>query len=101
MTAQPNLVGLSLAALGIALWRFFIPVWFELDGQGVHQSVLRRRRLAWTEIGQFEVRASGVLLLPMTDPRPIDAIHGLYLPWGPYRDEVLATIRYHLPTRST
>ena len=34
----------ALAALVVALWRFFLPVAFELSGEGVDQRLLGRRR---------------------------------------------------------
>jgi len=97
ITGQMHLALLAMAALGLSLWRFFLPVTFELNAQGVEQSLLGRRRCtAWEAIGRYEVCKSGVLLLPHRDRCPIDVFRGLYLPWGSHREEVLAHVRYHL-----
>jgi len=97
LTAKVHLALLAAAVLAIALWRFFLPVWFELNSEGVSQFVFgRRRRVPWRGIRRYEVCASGVLLLPHADPCPLDACRGLYLPWGENRQEVLAQVRYYL-----
>ena len=97
VTGQTHLALLAVAALGIALWGFFLPTAFELNSEGVSQWLLgRRRRIPWREIRRYQVRASGVLLLPSADACPLDACRGLYLPWGRHRPEVLAHVHYYL-----
>jgi hypothetical protein len=97
ITGQTHLASLAMAALGLSLWRFFVPVTFELNAKGVDQSLLgRHRQIPWAAIGRYEVCRSGVLLLPQADRCPIDVFRGLYLPWGGRREEVLAHVRYHL-----
>lgn len=97
LTAKTHLALLAVAVLAIALWRFFLPVWFELNSEGVSQFVFgRRRRVPWKGVRHYEVCPSGVLLLPHADPCPLDACRGLYLPWGKNRQEVLAQVRYYL-----
>jgi hypothetical protein len=97
VTGQTHLALVAVAALAIALWRFFLPVSFELNSEGVSQWVFgRRRRIAWREIRRYEVCSSGVLLLPRPDACPLDACRGLHLPWGKHRADVLAHIHYYL-----
>jgi hypothetical protein len=97
LCAETHLAVLAAAALGLAMWRFFVPTWFELNEGGVHQWVLgRHRRIPWDRIFCHEVRATGVLLLPRADACPMDAFRGLYLPWGERRGDVLSHVRYHL-----
>ena len=97
VTGQMHLALLAMAALGLSLWRFFLPVTFELNAQGVDQWLLgRHRHIPWQAIGGYEVCQAGVLLLPEADCCPIDVFRGLYLPWGSRREEVLAHVRYHL-----
>ena len=97
LTGKTHLALLAVAVLAIALWRFFLPVSFELNSEGVSQFVFgRRRRVPWRGIRRYEVCSSGVLLLPHADPCPLDACRGLYLPWGKNRQEVLAQVRYYL-----
>ncbi len=88
---------LAVAALVVALWRFFVPVVYELSGKGVDQRVLgRHRRIPWQAIRRWEVRSAGVLLLPHEDRSAMAPFRGLYLPWGAHREEVLAQVRHYL-----
>ncbi len=97
LTGQIHLALLAVAALALAMWRFFVPVSFELNTEGVsHWLFGRHRRVSWKEIRSFRVCSSGVLLLPRADPCPLDAFRGLYLPWGKHPDEVMAQVRYYV-----
>jgi hypothetical protein len=97
VTGRLHLALLAVAALGIALWRFFLPTTFELNSEGVSQWRFgRRRRIPWREIRRYDVYSSGVLLLPVADACPLDACGGLFLPWGKHRPEVLAHVHYYL-----
>jgi hypothetical protein len=85
------------AVLAVSAWRFFLPVTFELNADGVHQWVWgRHRRISWSEIRRHQILSSGVLLLPHEQSSPIDVLHGLFLPWGLRREEILAQLRYYL-----
>ncbi len=91
---------LGLLALLVALWRFFLPVEFELSDQGVHQRVFgRQRHIRWQAIARYEVCSAGVLLLPDADRSAMAPFRGLYLPWSTHRDEVLAQVRHYLAGR--
>jgi hypothetical protein len=88
---------LALAALAMALWRFFLPVVFELSEEGVDQRLFGRQyRIPWPAIKRYEVHSTGVLLLPREDHSPMASFRGLYLPWTTHRGEVLAHVRYYL-----
>jgi hypothetical protein len=88
---------LALAALVAALWRFFLPVVFELSDRGVDQWVLgRHRRIPWRAVRRYEICSAGVLLLPREDRSAMAAFRGLYLPWEAHREEVLARVRHYL-----
>jgi len=97
VTGQTHLALMALAVLVIALWRFYLPVWFELSVEGVNQQVLgRQRRVPWQAIHHYEVCSAGVLLLPPADRCPMDVVRGLFVPWGNHHEEVLAQVRYYL-----
>lgn len=97
LCGQMYLAVLALAALVVALRRFFVPVVFELGEEGVHQWLFgRQRRIAWQAIGGYEVCSAGVLLWPEKDPSALAPFHGLYVPWTSHRDEVLAHVRHRL-----
>jgi hypothetical protein len=96
-TDSPQLASLSAGAIVLAMWKFFLPVTYELNGQGVHRWILgRHRRVLWATILAHQTCSSGVLLLPCADASPIDALRGLFVPWGAHRDEVARLIAYHL-----
>jgi len=97
VTGQYDLALLAVGVLAAALWRFFVPVTFELGDAGIAQSALgRRRRIPWSAIRRYEVFPSGVLLLPDAGRHALGAFQGLYLPWGGHRNRVLACMRYRL-----
>jgi hypothetical protein len=80
--------------LALASWRYFVPIHFEINPQGIVQEVLgRRQRISWRSIAHFEVCRDGLLL---TGDVCCAALRGLYLPWGRHRAEVLALVQHHL-----
>jgi hypothetical protein len=84
-------------ALLIVLWRTWLPVKYEITGQGIYRTVLGRRRLiAWAAIRGHRVLPGGVLLLPDETFVPAAPLRGLFLPFGPHRTEVLAHLEYYL-----
>ena len=88
---------LAVAALAASLWRFFLPVVFELGGDGVDQWVFRRQRhIPWQAVRRYEICLAGVLLLPHEDLSAMAPFRGLYLPWTTHHDEVLAQVRHYV-----
>jgi len=97
VTSALHLAALAVAAASLAMWRFFLPVAFELNPDGVDQWLFgRHRRIPWVAIRRHEVCPAGVLLLPFSDRSPLDALRGMYVPWGDHREEVLFQVRYYL-----
>ena len=88
----------ALAACGLlalAAWRYFVPVYFEINPQGIFQEVLSRpQRISWRSIGHVEVCRDGLFLAP--GDVCCAPMRGLYLPWGGHRAEVLALVSYHM-----
>ena len=94
---QPYLGLIVAAALTASIWRFFVPVVFELDRGGVSRQCFGRRyRISWNTIGLYEILPDGVLLLPHADACPLDVARGLFLPWGGRREEVSALVEFYL-----
>jgi len=88
---------LAVVALIAALWRFFLPVVFELSDKGVDQLVFgRRRHIPWQAVHYYEICTAGVLLLPPEDLSAMSPFRGLYLPWEKQPDEVLKQVRFYL-----
>jgi hypothetical protein len=97
VTGQAYLGWLGVGVVFLAGWRLFVPITYELNPEGVEQTVWRFRwRIPWKAIGRYEMGGAGVWLLPTKRPRPLDTLRGVYLPWGPYPEEVLTHLRYHL-----
>lgn len=97
---RPWLGVLAGAVLVLTLWRTWLPVTYEIGVAGVTQTVLgRRRRISWPAIRGYEVRGSGVLLVPDREITPLSPLRGLYIPWLGERDKVLANMEYYLHSR--
>jgi hypothetical protein len=87
---------LATGAIGLSMWRFFVPAYYEFSAMGVTQQILhRRRRIAWQFIERCEICRAGIFLLP--HDAPLAVFRGLYIPWGAHRAEVLALIQFYLP----
>jgi hypothetical protein len=100
-TGQVHLAAIAVVPLSVALWRFFLPVQYELNDDGVQQSVLGRHRgVPWDCVHRYEICRTGVLLLPFSDYCRMDVLRGLYLPWGGHRGEILSRIHYYLDRES-
>ena len=100
-SGQTYLAVAALATLALALWRFFVPVVYELSADGVDQWVFGRLvRLPWRVITRCEIRESGVLLTFRRDESPLAAIRGLFLPFDGNRDAVVAQVRYYFQNQA-
>jgi len=101
-TGRTVLALLALAALLVALWRYFVPVHFELDENGVdHWALGLRRHVPWSAISRYEVCRTGVLLVPNGDQTPMSAIAGLFLPFAENEEAVLRRLRYYIGPAET
>jgi hypothetical protein len=97
LCGQPHLAWLAAAVLAASLWRFFLPIDFELGEDGVDQWLFgHHRRTAWSAIARYEVWDAGILLLFQDVVCPMDLARSFYLPCRGRRDEVLAEVRQHL-----
>lgn len=91
---------LTAVAAGIVLalvsWRYFVPTFFELSALGVSENCLgRKRRIPWISIDRYIVGRKGAYL--SSTGAPLEMLRGLYLPWGPHREQIVATLRYYIP----
>ena len=88
---------LALLTMLLAQWRQLFPVAFELDHRGVTCRWLGRARLVpWEAIGHYELHPRGVLLLPVSEPAPLEYFRGLFIPWGAEQDKVIGEVRRYL-----
>ena len=97
-TGSAALTCLALSAAIVALWRFFLPVIFEVNEAGVEQWLFGRgQRLPWQAIQQFRVCRSGVLLVPRGQRTELAPLGSLYMPLSSDRDRVLLFVEHFLP----
>ena len=98
---SPIMTLVALGSFGVALWRVWIPVRFELSPKGVVETVFRRkRRVPWSSIKRCQIRRAGVLLLPTKDSSPISLLSGIYLSWGDQKEALLSCINHYLGSRA-
>ncbi len=99
LTGWPPAGWAVLVVLAITLWRFWLPVRYELGPQGISQVALgRATRIPWTAILNYEIRSRGVLLYPDAVLTLLSPLRALYLPWGRQGEQVRAHIEYYLST---
>jgi len=95
-TESPVIAALCGLAMAMTVWRHFVPTFFEVSALGVTWRTLRRtRRVPWLSIDRYVVGRRGVFL--SSAGAPLEALRGLYLPWGHHREEILTSLRYYLP----
>ena len=86
---------LSAGVLVIAMWRFWLPVRFQLTAEGISQFCLGRRRLIpWPGIVRYAVLPRGVVLFFDHGDSPLSWLSTLYLGWRGEPDRVLAMIDF-------
>ena len=90
--------GVMFALLALTLWRTWLPVRYQLGAGGVVQSVLGwERRIAWLEIGRYELQDDGVVFFRDAEAAALAALNGVYMRWGNQREKVLAVLEFYLP----
>ena len=88
---------IALACLAAALWQYLLPVTYEIHALGLSRYALGRTQiLPWHAIRSFQPRSTGIMLFQRTDPTPMDAYNGWFLPYSKDEDETLCSIRQHL-----
>lgn len=97
LAASPVGIGAGLVAfvlLAIASWRAWIPVRFFLDTRGLRFCLGRRERLLpWPLVAGYRVQRHGVTIFPATKGNiGIDAMRGIYVPFGDQQDALLALL---------
>jgi hypothetical protein len=91
---------LAAAALGVSLWRTWLPIGYEFDPAGVTQIVIgRRRAVPWLAISAFEFTPRGVLLFPHGEPTRWNAARALFVHWSGKRQEITEVVEYFLGGR--
>lgn len=88
------------ALVALAMWRFFVPIDYDLDARGVSERIWgRSRRLPWNRFDFYLAGSRGVTLVRRG--RWLPSRVGLYLPFENRRREILANLAYHLGGKSS
>ena len=97
MLASPALVCLSLSALALAGWRFFVPIDLTVDDGGIKQQWLAWRRYDdWNSFRAFSSLAHGFILWPSENFCPLDTARSLFVPCDCQKAELVVLLRRHL-----
>jgi hypothetical protein len=89
---------LSVGAAVLILWRFLLPVSYELDAQGVRESVGGiTRRLMWRQVRRVEQIDTAFVLFPYARNNLLARIGAIYLPCKSREAVVQNMIETHAP----
>lgn len=84
---------LAALAMVVSMWRFWMPVRFHFNYNGLTQSVLGRQRLIpWRFVHRHEVLQHGILFYFTADRSPLALVSSLYVDWRDRRDELLKLV---------
>jgi hypothetical protein len=85
----------AVAIVLLCLWRWYIPVRFEVNSQGITTTILgQRRRIPWSAIGHYEIQRHGVFLLP-NRRLLLERLRGMYIPFDP-EERLPELVKYYL-----
>ncbi|MFO0896724.1 MAG: hypothetical protein U0836_04765 [Pirellulales bacterium] len=98
LTCRSWLVGAAGGGLvAFASWRYWLPVYFDLDASGITQRLGRRRwRIPWTAIGGYALRPQGVALWAADAGSLAASARAIVIPWNGQSGTLLAAIAEHL-----
>jgi hypothetical protein len=98
--SQSILMGvLCFAVISLAIWRTWIPVFFDLGPKGIEQTMLGRKiRIPWPAIARYEVTSQGVVLVPESNRI---TFRSFYIRWGDHKERLLQLVQYYVLPRAT
>ncbi|MBD3294020.1 hypothetical protein GF394_00870 [Candidatus Fermentibacteria bacterium] len=92
---------LGVMVLLLSGWTFFLPVTFEMDGEGVKKkSIFGTEEKKWNQVKSIVPDRYGVLLSPFPQPTRLAKFRGLSVQFSNNREEVLEYIRSHTTGQS-
>jgi len=90
-------VALSAVVLFFSMARFYFPVQYRLDDEGVRIRFLgREKSRPWSDFRNVYVHKDGMYLAPFEQPSRLDAFRGIGLNFGENRDEVVSFVKARL-----
>lgn len=88
----------AIVVMAICLWRWLIPIYLEINSQGVTVKILgRRRRISWRSVVGYEVGLYGLVLFAHTDIPILGRLKSLYIPFDEERRIVTLVDYYARP----
>ena len=89
--------GLSAVVLFVSTMRFYFPVRYRLDEDGVRRWYIGFEKFRpWSDFRNVYVHRDGLFLAPFEKPSRLDSFRGLYLTYRDNREEVVAFARKRL-----
>lgn len=100
VTARLLWTFLADALIVLSFLRALLPATYRMGPQGVERTVFGRlHRIPWQTVRAVRIGDRGVFLLDTTRFSPVDALRAVFVPFGPYREAVLARLEYYLARR--
>jgi hypothetical protein len=88
---------LAMIGLTVTLWKFFVPVNYELGSLGLRRSAIGRTTfLAWQAVRAYQLRPTGAVLFQRPDPTAIDLLRSVFVPYPADDDDALCALRNYL-----
>ncbi len=87
-----------VVTLGLAttLWKYFMPIDYELAPLGLRRRVLGRTRVVpWHSIRAYRLRPSGVVLYQRSEAGVIDLLRSMFVPFPPDADDLVSAMRQY------
>ena len=82
---------LTAVLLFLATMKFYFPVRYRLDGEGVRRWYIGFEKFRpWSDFRNVYVHRDGLFLAPFEKPSRLDSFRGLYLNYRDNKDEVVA-----------
>jgi hypothetical protein len=86
----PEWIFPSVVILFLFLAGFFLPTFYRMDLETVSvRGFLSRKKRAWTKLKSYHVGNKGVHLSSYSQRTRLEGLHGLYIPFGDKRKEIL------------
>jgi hypothetical protein len=90
-------VVLSGVVLFLSMARFYLPVRYRLDGEGVRIRFFGREKFRpWSDFKNVYVHRDGIFLAPFEEPSRLDAFRGVGLNYNENKDEVVSFVKTRL-----
>jgi len=92
--AQSHLALGAVGLLAITMWRYFVPIVYELNDSGLERRILGWKLYTpWRTIRRWEAGPDGLLIFRKAEVGLLDWCRAIYVPFGEHADQILARFR--------